>query len=148
MGPLGTPLYRVDLLPVPGPIGEREVRVRRLHQRVPDLLDRWVLCQSQLQAPRQQGVPFILITCRSLFQAMSVIGYCLIPLSLFGLLISILSNVLPGWVKLIIILLALAWSTVSCLIVMRDLVSEERKWLCAYPILLFYIFLGWYAIVA
>jgi hypothetical protein len=55
---------------------------------------------------------------------MSVIGYCLIPLSLFGLLISILNNVLPVWVKLIIIILALAWSTVSCLIVMRDLVSD------------------------
>lgn len=83
-----------------------------------------------------------------MFQSLSVIGYCLIPLSIFGLLVSILSSVLPVAVKLIIILLALAWSTVSCVIVMRDLVSDDRKWLCVYPITLFYIFLGWYAIVA
>ena len=55
---------------------------------------------------------------------MSVIGYCLIPLSIFGLLVSILNNILPAWVKLIIIILALAWSTVSCVLVMRDLVSD------------------------
>jgi hypothetical protein len=79
---------------------------------------------------------------------MSVIGYCLIPLSVFGLLVSVLNQVLPIWAKLIIIIFALAWSTVSCVLVMRDLVSEQKKWLCAYPISLFYIFLGWYAIVA
>jgi hypothetical protein len=34
------------------------------------------------------------------------------------------------------------------MLIMRDLVSQERKWLCTYPIFLFYIFHAWYSIVA
>lgn len=77
---------------------------------------------------------------------MSVIGYCMLPIAFFGLLVAILP--LPGFVNLIIMMLAMLWSTVSSMIVMRDLVSETKKVLCAYPILLFYVYLSWYAVVS
>lgn len=79
---------------------------------------------------------------------MSAVGYCLIPLALIGFIVSVLPSSVPIWVKLPLILIALCWSTVSCLLVMRDLVNEQRKWLSAYPVFLFYIFMAWYAIVA
>ncbi len=72
----------------------------------------------------------------------------MIPLAAIGFLVAVLPKSTPAVVRLLLILLGLGWSTISCLIVMRDLVSETRKYLCAYPILLFYIFLSWYAIVA
>lgn len=147
MGFMGTIINWIVVLIVFSIVSKWKVWIWRLYQRIFDILDWWIFCKCKLQVIRQQGVNFLLMGS-SLFQVMSVIGYCLIPLSLLGLIVSILNQVLPIWVKMIIILLALCWSTVSCLIVMRDLVSEERKWLCAYPISLFYIFLGWYAIVA
>ena len=79
---------------------------------------------------------------------MSAVGYCLFPLAILGFIVSLLPNVTPVWVKLPIIIIALLWSTISCLIVMRDLVNDDKKWLCAYPVFLFYVFMAWYAIVA
>jgi hypothetical protein len=78
----------------------------------------------------------------------STLGYCLVPLAIIGFTTSLLYWVLPSILKLILIIVALSWSCISCMLIMRDLVSQERKWLCTYPIFLFYIFLGWYSIVA
>lgn len=72
----------------------------------------------------------------------------MLPLAILGLVAAVVPRSAPAVVNLVIVVVGLVWSTVSCLIVMRDLVSETRKFLCAYPVLLFYIFLGWYAIVA
>lgn len=77
---------------------------------------------------------------------MSAVGYCLFPLSIIGFIVSLLP--LPTFVSLPIIIIALLWSTVSCLLVMRDLVKEEKKFLCGYPVFLFYVFMAWYAVVA
>lgn len=79
---------------------------------------------------------------------MSAVGYCLFPLAVLGFIVSLLPHSTPVWVKLPIIIVALLWSTVSCLMVMRDLVHDDKKWLCAYPVFLFYVFMAWYAIVA
>ena len=84
---------------------------------------------------------------RSLFQTMSSVGYCMVPLTVFGFIVSVLPDGVPIGVKLALIIISLLWSTVSCLIVMRGLVAEEKKWLCAYPVFLFYVFMAWYAIV-
>jgi len=70
------------------------------------------------------------------------------PIAIMGLLIAIIPNSTPALVKIALILIGLAWSIVSCVIVISSLVSDTKKYLCAYPILLFYIFLSWYAIVS
>lgn len=84
---------------------------------------------------------------RSLFLIVSTVGYCLVPLALMGFLTTLLHSLLNGLVKCILLIFALSWSSMSCMLIMRDLVSQERKWLCTYPIFLFYIFLAWYAII-
>lgn len=71
----------------------------------------------------------------------------MVPLAFFGFIVSVLPSGVPVAVKIPIIVIALLWSTVSCLIVMRGLVAEEKKWLCVYPVFLFYIFMAWYSIV-
>lgn len=72
----------------------------------------------------------------------------MLPIALMGLLIAIIPNSTPALVKIGLILIGLAWSMVSCVIVLSSIVSETKKYLCAYPILLFYIFLSWYAIIS
>lgn len=54
---------------------------------------------------------------------MSSVGYCMVPLTLFGFIVSVLPKGVPTPIKIIIIVISLLWSTVSCLIVMRGLVA-------------------------
>lgn len=85
---------------------------------------------------------------RSLLLTVSTIGYCLVPLAAMGILTTLLHSILPSLLKVIFLGVALCWSSISCMLIMGDLVSAERKWLCTYPIFLFYIFLAWFAIMA
>lgn len=85
---------------------------------------------------------------------MSAVGYCLLPLAIFGCLVSVLHNVMWLWLKLVITITALSWSTIgnslvylACIIVNSLLLDTEKKWLLGYPIFLFYVFLAWYSIV-
>lgn len=71
----------------------------------------------------------------------------MVPLAIFGFIVSVLPKAVPTPIKIAIIIISLLWSTVSCLIVMKGLVAEEKKWLCSYPVFLLYIFMAWYAIV-
>lgn len=47
----------------------------------------------------------------------------MLPLAGIGFLVAILPKSTPLFLRMFLILLALVWSTVSCLLVMRDLVS-------------------------
>ena len=118
----------------------------QLYKRVYDLLGWIILCEYKLSTFGKQRVKNNLN--RSIFQSISVIGYCMIPLALIGFLNALLPSSPHGFVRLILVTFALLWSSISCIIVMKDLVSETKKFLCGYPIFLFYIFLSWYAIVA
>ncbi len=42
----------------------------------------------------------------------------------------------------------LVWSTKASIPFMAVLVSEEKKMLAVYPVLLFYLFLSWFALIA
>jgi hypothetical protein len=85
---------------------------------------------------------------RSILQTTSIIGYCMLPIALMSVILAFLPDSTPGLVKLFLIVLGLGWSTFSCVMVMGSIVSETRKYLCVYPIFLFYIFLSWYSIVS
>lgn len=78
----------------------------------------------------------------------STIGYSMIPLVMIGFVTSLMHAILNGIIKFIFLTLGLSWSTVACMLVMRDFGNESKKWLYIYPIFLFYSFLGWYATVA
>ena len=80
----------------------------------------------------------------------------MIPLAIFGFIVALLPRSTPAFVNLILVLVGLLWSSVSCIIVIGHMLGESddddskknKKYLCAYPIFLFYIFLAWYAVVA
>ena len=55
---------------------------------------------------------------------MSTVGYCLVPLAITGLFTSLLHWVLPIALKLVLNIVALSWSSMSCMLIMRDLVSQ------------------------
>lgn len=73
-------------------------------------------------------------------------GYCLCPLNLAALAVVLLSGHLV-LVKLGCVCVACFWSTRAAAGFVTQLVQERRRRLALYPVLLFYIFLGWFILI-
>lgn len=80
----------------------------------------------------------------SFLQSLSVLGYCLCPLNIAAIVCRFWGNKL---FQLIVVLLCLVWSTSASVGFMSQLVKPDRKALAVYPVLLFYITIGWMVIV-
>jgi len=78
----------------------------------------------------------------SFFQSVCVLGYCIFPLDLAA----IVCHFLPGglsFVRLIVLVIALHWSTGASVAFMSELIPEDRKALAVYPVWLFYVAIAW-----
>ena len=53
----------------------------------------------------------LLFSCRSFFQSASLLGYCVFPLNVVSLLTCIIGSWIPPFIKLILVVLSLIWST-------------------------------------
>lgn len=85
----------------------------------------------------------------SFFQSVCVLGYSVFPLTLASILIAIINYWINSiWLKMAIVLLALVWTVWAATGFMAGLVAEKKKYLAVYPALLFYLFLGWFALAA
>lgn len=80
----------------------------------------------------------------SFFQSVSIMGYCIFPMDLVALLVSLAG--IPGPFKEILVAAGTAWSTYASLGFIGQLVPDDRKALALYPVLLFYLFLSWFII--
>lgn len=81
----------------------------------------------------------------SFFQSVCVLGYSIFPIAIGSCLITIIHPWINVWIRVIIIGLALIWTVWAATGFMAGLVTEKRKYLAVYPALLFYMFLGWFA---
>ena len=85
----------------------------------------------------------------SFMQAVCVIGYCTFPLDLGVAFTQIIGR---GWmpfgVKAVIIAMTAAWCSIASVAFMGSLVANERKVLAVYPVVLYYLFLAWVALIA
>jgi hypothetical protein len=81
----------------------------------------------------------------SIFQAVCVIGYCMFPLVLGALIIKIAA--VSGFANILfrglIVLGTFLWASWASIGFMGALVDGKRKVLAVYPVVLFYIVLGW-----
>eukprot|EP00921_Rhytidocystis_pertsovi_P021762 GHVQ01034776.1.p1 GENE.GHVQ01034776.1~~GHVQ01034776.1.p1 ORF type:complete len:215 (-),score=30.82 GHVQ01034776.1:101-745(-) len=77
----------------------------------------------------------------SVFQSICVLGYCLFPMDIAAVVCLFISKELR-YIKLIIVLVALHWSTGASVAFMSELVSPHRKVLAVYPVWLFYFSIG------
>ena len=81
----------------------------------------------------------------SFFQSVCVLGYCLFPMNIAALIVCPWG--FPMFVKLIIVAAGFTWATLSSVGFMSQLVNADRKALAVYPVLLFYLFLGWFILI-
>jgi len=86
----------------------------------------------------------------SFFQSVCVLGYCVFPILLAACIISILKVPFrPHFVvNLIFCGLAAFWAITSSIGFIKALVVEEKKFLAAYPVILFYLSLTWFVLLA
>ncbi|KAL3841036.1 hypothetical protein ACJIZ3_025627 [Penstemon smallii] len=73
------------------------------------------------------------------FQSLSLLGYCLFPLDIGALICMLKDNVI---VKLIVVVVTLAWSSWAAYPFMSTAVNPRRKALALYPVLLMYVSVG------
>lgn len=89
----------------------------------------------------------------SFFQSLCVLGYCIFPILLAAIVNAILGIVLPSGktlfgVYLIICTLACVWSVKSSIGFIQALVVEKKRMLASYPVILFYLALTWFVLLA
>jgi len=83
----------------------------------------------------------------SFFQSVCVLGYCVFPINLAAVALSVIGIWIKSWeLGVIICGLALFWSTTSSVGFMKALVPEEKKLLATYPVILFYFSLSWFVV--
>lgn len=78
------------------------------------------------------------------FQSLCVLGYCLFPLSLAALASVFLHNKI---VRLVIVAVAVLWAASAALPFLESSVSDKRRALAVYPLLLLYACLAWLTLV-
>jgi hypothetical protein len=85
----------------------------------------------------------------SFFQSVCVLGYCVFPINLCCGVLKILEMIvggIPFLITLVICSFAYFWSTYSSVGFIKALVTEDKKVLAAYPVMLFYLFLTWFVV--
>lgn len=80
----------------------------------------------------------------SFLQSVCVLGYCLAPLNIASIICHLWSNKV---FKLVVTLVAFVWATRASVGFMAQLVSEDRRALGVFPVLLFYLTISWMVIV-
>ncbi|KAG8372385.1 hypothetical protein BUALT_Bualt12G0060700 [Buddleja alternifolia] len=73
------------------------------------------------------------------FQSLSLLGYCLFPLDIGALICMLIGNVI---IKLVLVVVTLAWSSWAAYPFMSSAVNPRRKALALYPVLLMYVSVG------
>ena len=83
----------------------------------------------------------------SFFQSVCLLGYCVFPMVISACVLMV-SGVLPVVFRGVVVGLGVVWSVYSSIEFMTQMVPEKRKVLAAYPVVLFFLFLGWFILVA
>ena len=80
----------------------------------------------------------------SIFQIFCLLGYCLFPLDVSALFVSLFS--ISGAFRFILVILSCAWSIYSSSDYLKSLTNPEQRYLVLYPCILFYLYILWFII--
>ena len=78
----------------------------------------------------------------SIFQMFCLLGYCLFPLNLAAIIVSIIK--LNDIFRIIIVGLNLFWSIYSSSDYLKAITTQEQRYLVLYPCILFYLYIAWF----
>jgi hypothetical protein len=82
----------------------------------------------------------------SVFQIFCLLGYCLFPLDVSAVFVSIFN--VNDVIRFIIVGLMCAWSIYSSSDYLKNLTNPEQRYLVLYPCILFYLYISWFIVSA
>ena len=82
----------------------------------------------------------------SIFQIFCLLGYCLFPLDVCAIFITLFN--ISGVFRLIIVGIMCAWSIYSSSDYLKNLTNPEQRYLVLYPCILFYLYISWFIVSA
>jgi hypothetical protein len=80
----------------------------------------------------------------SIFQIFCLLGYCLFPLNLSALFVTIIK--VHGIFKLFIVISTCIWSIYSSSDFLKTITNQDQRYLVLYPCILFYLYISWFII--
>jgi hypothetical protein len=84
----------------------------------------------------------------SFLQSVCVLGYCLAPLCMASITLRLVNMLFDSRVvDAILVFIAFAWSTRASVGFIGQCLPDEKRALAVYPVLLFYLFIGWMILV-
>ena len=78
----------------------------------------------------------------SIFQMFCLLGYCLFPLNISAIIITIFN--LNDILRLIFVMISLIWSIYSSSDYLKAISNQEQRYLVLYPCILFYLYISWF----
>ena len=78
----------------------------------------------------------------SIFQIFCLLGYCLFPLNIAAIIITIIN--FNDLIRLILVGGACAWSIYSSSDYLKIITNHEQRYLVLYPCILFYLYISWF----
>ena len=78
----------------------------------------------------------------SIFQIFCLLGYCLFPLNIAAIIITIIN--FNDLIRLILVVGACGWSIYSSSDYLKVITNHEQRYLVLYPCILFYLYIAWF----
>ena len=78
----------------------------------------------------------------SIFQMLCLLGYCLFPLNLSAIIVTIFN--FNDIIRLIIVMASLCWSIYSSSDYLKAISNQNQRYLVLYPCILFYLYIAWF----
>ena len=82
----------------------------------------------------------------SIFQILCLLGYCLFPLNISAIIVTLIN--FNDMIRLILVLITLFWSIYSSSSYLKAITSQEQRYLVLYPCILFYLYISWFIFTA
>ena len=78
----------------------------------------------------------------SIFQIFCLLGYCLFPLNLSAIIVTLIN--FNDIIRLTIVLFTLVWSVYSSSDYLKVITNQDQRYLVLYPFILFYLYISWF----
>jgi hypothetical protein len=78
----------------------------------------------------------------SIFQMLCLLGYCLFPLNLAAIFVTLFN--FNDILRLLIVIFNLLWSIYSSSDYLKIMINPEKRYLVLYPCILFYLYISWF----
>ena len=78
----------------------------------------------------------------SIFQLFCLLGYCLFPLNIAAIIVTLIN--LNDIIRLIIVIFFCIWAIYSSGDYLKVITTQEQRYLVLYPCILFYVYISWF----